>query len=91
VIYTEYRDEGCPVCKHRGWCGKAEDGSVVINRREPKGASYTGADKNGAPFYVHSLVADDADDEAPVKPAAKRSGRVPSMFDSLGVQVPYTT
>jgi putative DNA primase/helicase len=83
--FTEFRKEDCPVCGHRGWCAKADDGSVIICRRKSQGAAFEGTDRNGATYYVHLLTNDgDGDSDDKGKPLPKRSGPLPKP---AGVEV----
>jgi hypothetical protein len=81
--FTEFKKEDCPVCKHRGWCAKADDGSVIICRRQHQRAAFEGKDTNGAPFYVHPLTnagdGDSGDDKG--RPLPKRNGLLPPPAD----------
>jgi len=47
----EYTREEWPICGHRGWCGRREDGLVLCRRpptpREVSGFTYKGMAKHG--------------------------------------------
>jgi hypothetical protein len=50
----------CPVCHSDGWCSINAPGTVVLCRREDRGAAYQKLDSAGAPFYVHRLGGPDS-------------------------------
>ena len=41
--FQEYTRESCPICGHKGWCGRREDGLVLCKRppTPPKASGYT--------------------------------------------------
>lgn len=55
----EFRREACPVCGHKGWCGRREDGLVLCKRpptpREVLGFVFKGMAKDHATgMYVEA-------------------------------------
>lgn len=55
----EYKSEPCPICGHRGWCARNDDGLVLCERppspAEVAGYAYRGMAKDGATaMYVEA-------------------------------------
>ena len=55
----EFKRESCPICGHKGWCGRRDDGLVLCKRpptpREVLGFDFRGIAKDGATgMYVEA-------------------------------------
>lgn len=71
--WLEYKNEPCPVCGHKGWCGHTEDGNVIHCMRSPSKHACNGGG------WLHFLV------ERPMRPrVAPRAPRriAPRIFDA---------
>lgn len=78
--WLEYKNEPCPVCGHKGWCGHTEDGNVIHCMRNPSKHACNGGG------WLHFLV------ERPMRPrVAPRAPRriAPRIFDAAATMAGF--
>jgi hypothetical protein len=71
----------CPVCEHLGWCQIDESESVVMCRREAKGAFETKKDRNGVPYHLHQIKESNDQPSDDAGPRKKKPGPLPPAAD----------